>query len=548
MIRSKKQYVAIAALIVLQVLVMIFWGTQKEGYHFDEILSYGLANSYYEPFITRFSEYGNEWISSERIENFFEVNETDKFAYDSVVYNQTQDVHPPVWYILLHTICSFSPGVFSKWQGIVLNLICFIVIDVILYLLTKRLLNQKCAWLAVFIWGFSIGAINTVTFIRMYALLSVWTVLFLYVHSVLLSESNVSNSKISHHHLLFLMLITILGILTQYYFMIFAFFVCGLWCFYLLLRRKWRILVAYAVGELLAAMMSIIIYPSMLSHMFGGYRGEEAFAALANNDSFTEYLKTYLSLFSHSACWGCLKIFGVLAIIGGLFWLFQNFYIKLSLRYDCATRKLRIVGERCSRVNLQWTLPSSAPFFLILTLSSCAFFLVVARISPYRADRYIMLLFPIAAIYSSALITKISGRIFRKYYGSVAIIACLIFTLFSWKIGPYNYLFIGTSARTQITEQYHSLPVIVLNSANWRGPNFADELMEHPATFFCLESDLAPLQARLQEQNLLDGFLLYTESGDDTQNLENIQKLFESPLTFEKLTGYRGNIYLVEGA
>ena len=33
-----------------------------------------------------------------------------------------------------------------------------------------------------------------------------------------------------------------------------------------------------------------------------------------------------------------------------------------------------------------------------------------------------------------------------------------------------------------------------------------------------------------------------------TQNLENIQKLFASPLNFEKLTGYRGNIYLVEGA
>lgn len=548
MIRSKKQYLAIVVLIILQVLVMIYWGMQKKGYHFDEILSYGLANSYYEPFITRFDGYGSEWISSDRIIDFFEVTEDDRFAYDSVIYNQTQDVHPPIWYMLLHTVCSFSVGVFSKWQGIFLNLICFVGIDVILYLLTKRLLNQKCALLAVFIWGFSMGAINTVTFVRMYALLSVWVLLFLYAHSVLFSESQLSKSKLSYRNLAFLMVTTILGTLTQYYFLIFAFFVCGLWCLYLLLRRKWKILIQYACGELLAVLMSVVIYPALLRHMFGGYRGEEAFSALANNDSYIEYLKTYLSLFSHSVCWGCLKIFGILAIVWVLAWVFQHFYMKLSLKYDCTTRKLRISGERCSHVNLQWTLPSRAPFLLILALSSGAFFLMVARIAPYRADRYIMLLFPIAAIYSSALAIAISSKITRKYSVSLALVVCLVLTGFSWKIGPYNYLFTGTPVRTQITEQYHSLPVIVLNSANWRGPAFADELKEHPATFFCLESDLSPLQTHLQEQNLSGGFLLYTESGEDTQNLENIQKLFASPLTFEKLTGYRGNIYLVEGA
>ena len=89
MIRSKKQYLAIVVLIILQVLVMIYWGMQKKGYHFDEILSYGLANSYYEPFITRFDGYGSEWISSDRIIDFFEVTEDDRFAYDSVIYNQT---------------------------------------------------------------------------------------------------------------------------------------------------------------------------------------------------------------------------------------------------------------------------------------------------------------------------------------------------------------------------------------------------------------------------------------------------------------------------
>ena len=548
MIRSKKQSIAIVVLIILQVLVMIYWGMQKNGYHVDEMYSYGLANSYYTPFIQQLEGYGEEWITSERIADFLEVTEDDRFAYGSVVYNQTQDVHPPIWYILFHTVCTFSVGVFSKWQGIILNLICFVGIDIILYLLTKRLLDQKCALLAVFIWGFSIGAINTVTFIRMYALLSAWVMLFLYAHSLLFSESQLSKNKLSYRNLAFLMVTTILGTLTQYYFLVFAFFVCGLWCLYLLLRRKWKILIQYACGELLAVLMSVVIYPALLRHMFGGYRGEAAFSALENNDSCIEYLKTYLSLFSHSVCWGCLKIFGILAIIWILVWGFQHFYMKLSLKYDCTTRKLRIVGERCNHIDLQWTLPSCAPFLLVLVLSSCAFLLMIARIAPYREDRYIMLLFPIAAIYSSALAMAISSKIIYKCGFSLAIIVCLLLTMFSWKVGTYHYLYTGASERTEITEQYHLLPVVALLSKDYRGATLANELMEHPATFFCLESDLSPLQTRLQEQNLSGGFLLYTESGEDTQNLENIQKLFASPLNFEKLTGYRGNIYLVEGA
>ncbi|ERJ01160.1 hypothetical protein HMPREF0262_00060 [Clostridium sp. ATCC 29733] len=38
---------------------MGYWGTQKEGYHVDEIYTYGLSNSYYLPF----------WDSAENFEN-----------------------------------------------------------------------------------------------------------------------------------------------------------------------------------------------------------------------------------------------------------------------------------------------------------------------------------------------------------------------------------------------------------------------------------------------------------------------------------------------
>ena len=35
----------------LQLLFAVFWCTQKSGYFVDELWSYGLANSYYKPYV-----------------------------------------------------------------------------------------------------------------------------------------------------------------------------------------------------------------------------------------------------------------------------------------------------------------------------------------------------------------------------------------------------------------------------------------------------------------------------------------------------------------
>ena len=46
-----------------------------------------------------------------------------RFDYASVYYNQTQDVHPPLFYFLLHTVCSLFPGSFTKWTGLGMNFV-----------------------------------------------------------------------------------------------------------------------------------------------------------------------------------------------------------------------------------------------------------------------------------------------------------------------------------------------------------------------------------------------------------------------------------------
>lgn len=59
----------------------------------------------------------------------------------TVTRMQTYDVHPPFYYLLLHTVCSLFPGRFSKWSGIGLNIVLFVLSWSVLAKLTRRIVT-----------------------------------------------------------------------------------------------------------------------------------------------------------------------------------------------------------------------------------------------------------------------------------------------------------------------------------------------------------------------------------------------------------------------
>ena len=58
----------------------------------------------------------------------------DRFDYAQVYENQIIDAsHPPLYYALVHTVCSFFPGVFSKWLAYSINVLAMAGILIMLY-------------------------------------------------------------------------------------------------------------------------------------------------------------------------------------------------------------------------------------------------------------------------------------------------------------------------------------------------------------------------------------------------------------------------------
>ena len=95
--------------------------------------------------------------------------------------------------------------------------------------------NQVCTCLSknnilsiavLVLYGFSIGAVNTVTYVRMYMLLTLWCLLFL-LQTIKLYQKD----KVELKDIILLGIATFGGLYTHFFFIIFA---CPIVCMYLL--------------------------------------------------------------------------------------------------------------------------------------------------------------------------------------------------------------------------------------------------------------------------------------------------------------------------
>lgn len=246
---------AAAALIAV---ISLFWCFQKQGMFVDELYSYGLSNSYYAPFITRISEDGiiDQTLTHNDLLDYVVADESDKFSYGSVYYNQTQDVHPPLFYFMLHTVCSLFPGSFSKWTGLGLNLLLFAATLISLYQLANIMYNGKwqTALLVCVLYAISVSGISTMLMIRMYMLM---TLLAVFLSYLIVRQMQ----RPFRLFCLFTALIIFMGMMTQHLFAVYAFFVCLAYDIVLAYKRQWKQAFSFSVSSLGGVGAMLVVFP-----------------------------------------------------------------------------------------------------------------------------------------------------------------------------------------------------------------------------------------------------------------------------------------------
>lgn len=543
--KERRLFWLFGILLVLQVIAALCFCMKKTGFHYDEYYSYYSSNVTMGLVPT-----DREWKPGSEIYNEFAVLPGEQFDFGTVVRMQTYDVHPPFYYLLLHGVCSLTPGIFSKWSGLALNLFFFIGSWMLLALLAWRMAgagreegeqeeaaDRRFRQLAVLgiilLFGFNPAVYSGIMLVRMYMLLGVWVLAATWLHVRSLQER-----KRGWRFFVPLAAVVYLGFLTHYYFAVYLFFLAAAMEFYLLFEtaehrtwgQKWKDCILYAavvIGLLVAAVLS---YPACLGHIFRGYRGTEAMGAFFDPGNTWGRLNFFVGLLNEYAFGGLLFVLIlVLAVLAITAWALQRLK-RSALKSESGIRgqkpseiskpsadaaKEQAVGF-WERYRILW-IPAAASlgYFAVVTKTAL---LTAEEANRYQIPIYGMLLL-LAVILFLMLVRKAGGKkCFARKGICGAVLAFLIFLtcgqIYGLLDGKVLFLYEEDAENIAFARQNADEPIIYFYNPAlmWMIWDDSLELMQYDRIYFVNLADTSALEAEWLAQE--DRVLVYAARTD----------------------------------
>ena len=527
----------------------------KEGYHMDELLSFELADARYNPWIVptqpegRLAKFVREeiqgdsfgetlmnlkstvtdvlknrgnskllsykadvyeepaWITSGQFRDYVTVDGSDAFDYLSVYFNVKDDNHPPVHFMLLHTMSSLFPGTLSPWLGCTINLIC---VGITLWLLLRlgRQLSEIFGMeeqgrllgiLAVLLYGLSTGALASVLLIRMYCLLSCLCVALLSMHVEKWKEHGFDRSNKG------LIAITVLGFLTQYFFLFYCILLAAVTAAGLLCSKRMRELWIYIRSMVVAAVIGLVLFPFAIADVFSSGRGVEALDNLTSG--FAGYgarLLAFARILADRTVGDLLLGAGcaTAVVLAVVLWYRRHRGQELSM-----SREVR--GILC-----------------MLIIPVVGYYLLASRMSPYLVDRYVMPMFPMIALLFALLLCCLGKRLakasgWKERLVGIGLMA-LIIVVQGLRLASYDgeYLYRGYGQQEQLAEEYASLPCICVYAGVGYYENLP-EFMHYDRTLLVTAEELAE-RKDVDSLRMLDRVVVLIKPGVEEETVSSV--------------------------
>lgn len=508
---SKKTSYILLIIIILAGICRFSYGffVQKESFHSDEVWSFGLANSYYEPYIqytdnTSAFKNTDNWISGETFKEYLTVQEGERFSFGSVYYNLSCDIHPPLYFFLLHFLCSFFPNQYIFSIGFVINMIAYIFLALFMYklllLVTK---SEVVSLIGVLFSTFSLGMLNMTMFVRMYLCVATLAIIYSYLSARFVCDETY-RKKASSYILLGVTVLT--GVLTDNFFLPYAFVTTLVICICLCTKKEIKPMIIYGLAALIGVVLSIIIFPktftSMLSFLGVSIGPEPAadtgavvnssyrympvffqfkmtlmhiFKALFGHELITPY-RTYARIYISCGLF-IIVIIGVL-----LSFLFRKepWFIKI-----CSKAKTSIIhfGKTFNYVTLSLVLSS------LMVCISAAYIADIYGLGA-TGDRYIFVCYPAVMITFVLAIWRILTLIFKRKDTIVAVSLVVILSICSVLSNMQTCTYLMKCPNTMRLEDISKdSNFIVIASSKWMLVQYAAKLYGCKEVFLTADYD-----------------------------------------------------------
>lgn len=498
--KNRKMEIAfIAVVLILQTIIYIICGINKSYIHMDEAYSLGLA-SYDKTEIQANEDFYNNWHEGKYYEDYLAVEDDEVGNYAPVYENQKNDVHPPLYYLLLRFSMGFNLNNFSMWPGIILNIIIFVFITLFMYLILQKIFKgqshaKEKALIFAFISSITMASLTNVIYIRMYALSTLNILITTYLHMKLL-DCKKTDAKL----LIFIGLSALIGSLTHYYYLFYLAMLYVIFAVIYIKNKNFKMLLAYTGSMAIAGVISLIIFPYSMQHMFFGYRGQGVLSNLINISQFIYHIVMYIGKANRFALNNTLFIILLLMLV---FFNYRSLYTQNS--------KIK-----------------RSEYIKIIELPTIFYFLLVSIASPWIELRYIMpicgLIFILVIYYLYKLLQSAVSEKTSNILMAIMFVIILMAPIY-FKIEPE----VAYSDKKEIVEklenEYNIPTLYMFNSNNNR---FLDDIL----LFSILDEsyiakDIEPTEENitsiLQEKDISNGIVLFINEGQDNDNIiENI--------------------------
>lgn len=502
----KKNYILII-LLVIQSIIYIAIGNQKNYLHIDEAYSYGLTH-YDKVEIADNEDFYNNWHNKEYYEEYLSVQKDEVGNYKQVYENQKNDVHPPFYYLLLRIGMELTVGHYSKWPGLILNVIIYAFATIFIYLITKKLLGEEKnskvkALIIAFMSALTLASISNVIYTRMYALFALEVLITIYLHLKLLEQE-----KINWKILLLIGIVALLGILTHYYYIIYLAIMYMLFAIKYIKRKEFKKLIFYTITMLIAGMLSLIIFPHSIRHMFFGYRGQGVIYNLCHATGLLDNLVEYIRILNQ---YQFNNLFYLVVIIMFGTWIYKKI-----------TKKRKIEKSKEQKEILE-----------IIYIPCIFYYLLVGLASPWRILRYIVPIFApafIAIIFYLYNLLKTSFGEKKANIVTIVLFILMLISPFIFKLEP-ELFYQDKKDILQKVEEAHDVPGIYFTEAN--DNRFLNNIIlftKLDETYISRDkqSTKETWQEILKEKDISNGmFLIISEETNKDEIIEKIKEATE---------------------
>lgn len=502
----KREILIIAIILIVQTIIFAIVGANKEYIHMDEAYSLGLSN-YDKVEIQDSEDFYNQWHNGEYYEDYLAVQDKDIGKYKQIYENQKNDVHPPIYYLLLRIAMGFSVNNYSKWPGIILNIIIYFFITIFMYLILQKLFegkkyNKEKALILAFVSSITMASLTNVIYIRMYALSALNILITTYLHMKL-----IDCEKPEPQLLVAVAISALIGSLTHYYFLFYLAMLYITFAVKYIKEKKVKELIYYTLIMCMAGVTSLIIFPYSIQHMFFGYRGQGVISKLINIPQFAQSISDYLKKVNRFAFNNLMNII-ILAIL---------FAIIFRL-----IKKQKIMKEKNKYINH-------------ILFSMLFYFVLVAIASPWIELRYIMpvcgLIFVVVMFYFEQIVCNFSEKT-----NNIIMVSILIVVLISpivLKIEPEVAYTDKKEIVSQLGDELNLPTLYLFNSGHNR---FLDDIL----LFSILDESFVAKDLECTEENIQDilqgkdiskGILVFINEGQENEpklqtiiNVLNLEK------------------------